>query len=441
MIFYRQKVNDMKKFAYGFLTLVAVLLMVAGCSKNSNDDASSLLRTVPADASSVVMVNVAHVVDRLGGSTDGSKIKLSKDLQKTIDESQALKAEDKQHLKYICNGETGVAIGSVVFFSAARSYVTGLLNDTEKFVAYLQKETGSQVREEDGGKVIGKIAILGNQFWFCTTGSPDVEQLKYYQQLNEKQSYASADAAQLLLEADKAVTYVADVSRSLAFVPNAGYMKMASSLIFNDMAYVAGNADIQKNSIVGYASVLNSDMKPAQLLIPVEKIDASLFKKFENGGDAYLAAGISKKLVKKISDVATSVMGSNGKIAASVLEAIDGTVAVRADAGVSSCEALVQTSGKNINDLSSVLQSLFGLVVTRDGDIMTATYGKKDFTGSITPGQAADKLKGAWVGVISDGFVARDVTAVAKLTVDKKSLRLDFEAEGGVDALINAITR
>ncbi len=431
----------MKKLTYSFLSIIALMILVVGCSKNSNDDASSLLRTVPADAASVVMLNVEHAVERLGGSTDGSKIKLSKDLQKTIDESQAVKPEDKQHLKDICNGETGISISSVVFFSSARSYVTGLLNDPEKFLAYLQKETGTQVKEENGGKVIGKVAVIGNQFWVCTTGTPDVEQLKYYQQLNEKQSYASADAAELLLEEKKVVTYVADVSRSLAFVPNAGYAKMVSSLIFDDMAYVAGSADIQKNSILGYASVLNSDMKPAKLLIPVEKIDASLLKKFDNGGDIYFAAGISKKLVKKISDLASTVMGSNSEIAASVLNAVDGTVAIRANSGLSGYEALVQTSGKNVNELSSVLQSLFGLVVTRDGDILTAVYGQKDFSGNITPEQAADKLKGAWVGVVSEGFLARDVTTVAKLTVDKKSLRLDFEAEGGVDAFINAITQ
>ena len=55
--------------------------------------------------------------------------------------------------------------------------------------------------------------------------------------------------------------------------------------------------------------------------------------------------------------------------------------------------------------------------------------------------EAADKLKGAWIGIVSNGMIARDVTAVIKLSVDKKSLRLDFEAEGGVDALITAITK
>lgn len=431
----------MKKLTYSLLAVMMLLLVAAGCSKESSDDASSILRTVPADASSVVLLNIDRAVEKLGGSTDGSTIKLSKELQKSIDESQAIKPEDKKRFKEICDGETGMALNSMVFFSAARSYVTGLLNDPDKFVAYVEKETGSKAVEEDGAKIMGGIAVLGNQFWLCTTGRTDVEQLKYYQQLNGKQSYASADAAPLLMEDGKVVTFVADVSRSMSLIPQAGYMKMASSLVFDDMAYVAGGADIQKKSIIGYASVLNSDMKPAELLLPVEKIDGSLIKKFDKGGNIYMAVGISKKLVKKISDLAESMMSSNGKIAVGVLEALDGTIALRANSGPTDAEVMMQTSGKNFNELSTVLQSLFGLVVTRDGDVLTAVYGSKDFTGSITPSQAADKLKGAWIGVVSDGFMARDVTTVTKLSPDKKSLRLDFEAEGGLDALLTLITQ
>lgn len=431
----------MKNLTYSLLSVFALLLIAAGCSKSAGDDAYSLLRTVPADASSVVMLNISHTVESLGGSSDGSTIKLSKDLQKTIDESQAIKPEDKQHLKEICNGESGIAFTTVVFFSAARSYVTGLLNDPDKFVAYMEKNTGVPAKEEDGAKIIKTTAVIGNQFWECTTGTPDIEQLKYYQQLNEKQSYASADGAKLLLEPDKVLTYVADVNRSMSLIPNASYMKIASSLIFNDMAYVAGSADIKKNNLTAYASVLNSDMKPAELLLPVDKIDASLVKSFEKSGDIYFAAGIPQKLAKKIGDLAGSMMGSNSKMVTGVLEAIDGTVAVRANSGAQEAEALIQTSGKNFSEFSTVLQNLFGLSVSRDGDMLTAVLGSKDFTGNITPAEAADKLKGAWIGLVSYGMMARDVTTVTKLSVDKKSLRLDFEAEGGVDALITAITK
>lgn len=431
----------MKKLSFSLFAVLTLLFVAVGCSKSEGDDAPSLLRTVPADASSVVVVNIAHIVESLDGSTDGSTIKLSKELQKTIDESQAIKQEDKQHLKEICNGETGVAMSSVVFFSAARSYVTGLLNDPDKFVAYVEKETGTTATTEGDARTIGNIAVLGNQFWACTTGRPDVDQLKYYQQLNDKQSYASADAAGLLLEPDKVMTYVADINRSLALVPNGNYMKMASALIFNDMSYVAGSADIKKKSFMANAMVLNSDMKPAELLLPVDKIDASVVKSFDKGGDIFFAAGIPKKLSKKLADLVGSFMGGKSNSFTSVFEAIDGTVAVRANSGATDAEARIQTTGQNFADLSNLLQNFFGVTVTRDGDTLTAVRGSKDFTGSITSAQAADMLKGAWIGMVSNGLIARDVTTVTKLSVDKKSLRLDFEAEGGVDAIITAITK
>ena len=50
-------------------------------------------------------------------------------------------------------------------------------------------------------------------------------------------------------------------------------------------------------------------------------------------------------------------------------------------------------------------------------------------------------LKGAWIGCATYGGIARNVTGVAKLSVDGKSLRLDMEAEGGVDALLNIVLR
>ncbi len=431
----------MKKITCSLLTVMTLLLLAVGCSKSSSDDALSLLRTVPADASSVVVVNIASAVERLGGSTDGAKINLSKELQKTIDESQAIKPKDKQDLKEICDGESGVAISSVVFFSAARSYITGLLNDPDKFVAYMQKNSGKDVREEDGAKIIGQTAVIGNQFWECTTGTPDIEQLKYYQQLNEKQSYVSTDGAKLLMDGDKVMTYVADVNRSLAMIPNASYMKIASSLIFNDMAYLAGDADIKNKTLTSSTFVLNSDMKPAELLLPVEKIDPSVVKSFDKGGAIYFAAGVPSKLTKKIADLAGSMMGGNSDAITGVLESIDGTIALRANPDGKEVEARIQTTGKNFAELSSLLQNLFGLTVTRDGDTLTAVLGSKDFTGNITPSQAADKLKGAWMGIVSDGFIARDVTTVTKLSMDKKSLRLDIEAEGGVDAIITAITQ
>ena len=433
----------MKKLSYSLFAVLTLLMVAVGCSKSDGgDDASSLLRTVPADASSVALFNVAHAAEKLGGKTDGSTIKLSKEHIKAIKESQALKDEDKKRILDTLEGETGMALNSFVYFSAARTYLSGLLNDPEKFMAYEQKQNPSlQWRDEDGGKVMGPMAVVGNQFWICTTGTPDVEQLKYYQNLNDRQSYVSSDAASLLSDTDKAVTFVADVNKSIAYLPNATYLRLGSSLIFKDMSYVAGYVDIEKQNIMASASVLDSDMKPAELLLPTEKIDVSVVSSLGGGGNFIAAMGVSQKLVKKISDVAGSAIGQGSDAVAGVLQSIDGTVAVRADSSLDNVEATLQTNGKDFADLSNLIQNFFNMTVTRDGNNLTAVRGSKDFNGPITSKKASEKLKGAWIGLVSDGMIARDVVTVTRLVPEKKSLRLDIEAEGGVDAFLNALLK
>ncbi len=430
----------MKKLSYSLLAVLAILFVAVGCSKSGgDDDASSLLRTVPADASSVAFFNVTETVEKLGGKVDGSKITLPKEISEAIKQSQALNEEDRQAINDFIDGQTGMAFNTIVYFSAARNYITGLLNDPDKFFEYQQKQNPTlQWREEDGAKVMGTTAVIGNQYWIATTGTPDVAQLKYYQQLNDKQSYVSSDAVSLLMDTDKAVTFVADVNKSIAYLPNSTYMKVGSSLVFNDMTYVAGYVDVEKKNIKASAAVLNSDMKPAEILLPVEKIDPAVVKSLGGGGDFVAAMGVSQKLIDKISKAAGGFVGSQDTFA-KILQSIDGTIAARANSSLDDVEAKVQTNGKDFADLSNMIQAMFGLTVSRDGNVLTASKGNKNFAGPVAPDWAADKLKGAWIGVVSDSFIARDVVTIIRLVPEKKSLRLDIEAEGGVDALLKAL--
>lgn len=443
----------MKKLSYILLMAVVIISAATGCSRSESDDADSLLRTVPADAATVVLVNVAHTVERLGCKTDGKTVKLSGDLSKAIEQSPSMTDESKANIKAICNGESGIALNSVVGFTAARSYLTGLLNDPEKFVAFVKKDNPAlQVQDVDGAKVIGRVAVIGNQFWICQTGTPDVDQLKYYQNLNDRQSYASSATAPLLLDRDKAVNFVADVNRSMNmlpdFLPDMQYARLGSSLIFDDMVYFAGYADLKDRSLVAEAAVLNSDMKPADFLLPVEKIDVAVVKALSGSANIYAAAGISKKLTKKLPEIAGGMLGSGVDKFLGPLSAVDGTVAVRAGGGGRDAVANIQTNGKDFAALSSFIQSVGSLFtggqklnVTRDGDMLTASMGSKDSSGGITADQASEKMKGAWFAMVSDGLIARNVVSVTRLVPDKKSLRFEFEADGGVDAFLNAILR
>ena len=426
----------MKKLSYSLLSVMLLLLVAVSCSKSSNDDAVYLLRTVPADASSVAVINVENALEKIGGKTDGSTIQLSKEHTKAIEESHALRDEDKQRIKDFCGGDTGMAFNSFVVFSAARSYITGLLNDPDKFLEYEKKQNPEySVVEEDGARLLGPIAVIGNQFWICT-GRPDVDQLKYYQKLNERQSYPSSDAASLLSDTDKALTFVADVNKLISIMPDATYARLGSSLIFKDMAYAAGYVDINKQNVEASVSVLDSDMKPAELLLPSDKVDASVVKSLGDSGNLYAAMAVSPKLTKKITDMAGSFMGGNTSGISSMLGAVDGTIALRTDASMSDVEAKIQTNGNDFAGLSTMLQNTFGMSVTRDGSLLTAVRGGSDFKGNLTSSKVADKMKGAWIALVDDGVIVRNVVTVARLVPEKKSLRLDVEIEGGLDILM-----
>lgn len=430
---------------YLHLTILSVLLLVvASCSKNSNDDAASLLKTVPADASSVAVVNIGHTVEALGGKIDGNKVSLSKDMMKIIDGSASLTPERKALLKAICDGESGISLTSLVFYSAARSYISGMLDDPDKFIAAIQKysaadgEQSLPVRQENGARIVGRSVVIGNQFWICTEGQPDVEQLKYTRQLNERQSFAGSEAAAMLLEPEKVINFVVDYNRTMLKMPELSYVRMGAALAFDDIAYLSGSADIKKGSLTAEAYILDSDMKEAELQIPIKKIDTATIRQLKGAADCFLAMGLSPKLTKSIAETLKDLPGA--KIVGTALSEIDGTVALRADGIImTDAEASFKTSGKNFSDISFLAGNMFGMTVKRDGDVVTLQKGNPDFTGTVTPEEAADKLKGAWIGVMSYSVPFRELTSVFRLAPHKKSLIVEVEILGGAEPILKAL--
>lgn len=435
----------MKKLFGHILLMVMIVAVAAGCSKSGNGDSDALLRTIPADASSVAMLNLQQAVKSVGGKTDGKTIELPAELQEAVAGSKALRDSHKQIFKDICNGETGVSMTSIAFFSAARSYFTGLLDDPDKFVAYvehLKSENRAdslpavKAVEQDGMRQIGDVAVIGNQFWMCVQGTPDTDQLRYYQTLNGNQSYASAEAATLLLQQDKVLTYVADVKRTLDRMPEAGYSRVAMSMMFDDIAYLAGSASINGKDVVSNSVVLNSKMKPAKLLLPAEKIDVSVVKALDKNADIFLAAGLSGKLTKKIGDAITSAFGQQLSAIATPLAQIDGTTAVCGDGALTGFEARVQTTGKDFAGLSQLLQMIPGAGVTRDGNVLTVRYGQTVAPGSIAAADAAAKFKGAWMAMLASDVPGKGMSTLVRLAPDDNSLKLDIEMENGLEALM-----
>lgn len=442
----------MKKTRIHFLCLAVILLLAAACSKSGNDDSKSLLHTIPADASSVVILNIDRAAESLGCKTDGTTLDVAPDIKKAVAESQAISKKNKQIFDDICQGKTGVSLTSLAFFSASRSYITGLLNDPEKFVDYMQEslknpndstQSRSMVVEENGATIINStIVVIGNQFWTCTEGTPDTDQLKYYQGLKDNQSYIESETAPLLLESDKVLTYVADVSKTLARMPESTYTRMGASLMFKDIAYMAGTAHFEKKNFISSSKVLNSKMQPAELLLPTEKIDVDVVKSLNRNGDVFIAAGISDKLSKKISESIATLLGASGNSVATAIQQIDGTTAICFDLTGESALAKISTTGKDFASLSNLLQIIPGVSVTRDADMLTLKYDESGVANAaLTADEAAEKLKGAWIGAVSSDVPAKGMNTVMRLVPENKSLVLDIDVEGGLEALMTAILK
>lgn len=428
------------------ILLVAVVTMLAvmttGCSKSPNGDAESLLQTVPADAGMVAVVNIQNITEALGCNNDGSQITLTDDIKKAV-AGDGISADDRETINAITSGEAGVATNAIVYFSAARDYVTGLLNNPDQFIAYMQKHYGNDgqpavVQEEDGVKIIGKAAVIGNQFWLSSPGRPDAAQLKYYQKLSGKQSYASSKAAERLLAEKEAVSFVSDMNGPSGLMGggNRTQIRMATSLLFDNATYLAGGVTVEKKDVSLNSMVLNSDFKPAKFLLPTDDIDTSVIKEMAGGGDIFFAAGISKKFIEKLLDLAKGFMGGLPADYTSSIGQIDGTVAMRADANMNDMQLKVQTDGKDFATLSSVLQSM-GYSATRDGNTVSVVQGTDQFSGSIAPDKAASLLKGAWMGAVVANYPEQGNMVVVKLESAKSGLEINATVEGGTVSLLD----
>lgn len=413
---------------------LAVCLLTAACSKSANGDATSLLQTVPADASSVAVINIEHTIEAMGGKCSQGKVTLPAEMQKALQESASMNSKRNAELARILNGESGVSLTSMVYYSAARSYISGLLDDPDKFISFIEEQDSVKATSADGARIVKDYVVIGNQFWICVEGTPDIEQLKYSRQLKERQSFASSEAASLLLEKDKAITFVADFNRTLSKMPQSMPMRMGSAFIFDDMTYIAGWVNLTKDKLTAEAAVLNSDMKPAAINLPIEKIDGSDVKRLKGNADVFFAIGISRKLVDKLKAAAGELPGA--KLILSGLSEIDGTIAGRFNSSASDMEFQFKTTGENFTSISMLAEQMLGMTATRDGDIVTLTRGSSGFSGGVTPDEAASYLKGAWIGAISSGSPYRNATTALRLVPHKGSLMLEMEAKGDMTGLL-----
>lgn len=425
-----------------------LLLLIAGCSKDSSHDAEALLETVPADADFAVVLRLGDFLEKAGCKVSDSEITLSKDIRESIE--QMKDSASREVILSFVDGKSGINPEVLCVFGASHNLVTGLLKDPVEFKKFVEKEVGHPFVEDEGVNVNGSFAYIGNQFWFDLGGQPEPADLARYAKLSKKQSFAGKDEAALILDSDRELTGLADLSAVLQTrTRNRAQLSMALSMMFDDASSLFFTCNANKKLLEINASLINAKGKKAKFLLPVEKLDTKTIASL--GGESELLAAISlpKSLVKKFTGILASLGGGLSKDNIEALENIDGTAAFAGSMQAGLARGVITTASKPSAQLVEMTGALLGCVVTvRDnsmvlnfdnGNHMSAPEGK----GGFDVAEAAKDFKGAIGGIVTDGNVrffgyepaVSDKFRVMLMPVDG-SLELRFSTELNKDGIL-----
>jgi len=379
---------------------------LSSCKKEVADT-SDLLSTVPSSAGVVVGVNLKSVLEKAGCKVDGSDITPGGDVQKWIDGQKGSTDSQREAMKLVLSGESGIdPVGAIFFTDAYNSYLTAMLADTSKFLEFVKKQTGKEFTETDGVKICGNIAVEGAQMWICISSSDtiDPKAIKNYSSLEQAQSFMTNSFAGKISNMTNDLIGWAQIksfSGSGMSFGDMAKLNMFAAMLFENATSVSFTYDFLKGKMEGSAVVLNDKGEPAKYLLPADKIDVDKVKALASNAELVGAVSITKDLMKKIENVSSSLGGNMFGVVLNMLGSLDGTVAVALSSldfdnmsqGIS---GVITTDGNPSPDLMSLLSNV--APPRKDGNLVKFSSGV--VSGGLDVARAADFLKGATLGVV-----------------------------------------
>lgn len=384
---------------------VAVAGILAGCSSSHKDDTLAILKTVPADAQMVAVVNAEQVIDK--GALPESLDKLP---------------------------TAGVALNSLVMFvnSQERTIISGLLDDRNAFMQAVEKSGGEKFEQQGNLWLTSKCAVSSEGFWYAADRRIDPEKVKEYAALDEKNSFAANKYSSELASSSSDGVYLVNLNAILdAASGSLPQAKLGVSMLFVDPAWIAGTVDGEKGKATFSASVLNSDFKPSQFQFETSDIDTKAIG-YLRSGSVVAALGLSDAMK---SQIATLASGFGGAQAKQFLDLIGGTLAVSVDPASGKGSFAIQAAKGKESQLQALLAPLASgyakMSVALQGDYIVGSEGS--LQGSV-PSEVSGKFKDAVLALWMSGAALEKKSSLEGvsdmyilLKPESKSLRLDAE--------------
>ncbi len=433
--------NKIKGILYS--GVLAALVIMAGCSSDRTGDVRGLLQTIPSDASAVTVIDLKSVLEKAGCEVDGSEVKPGKEIVKALEAQGDAKAKD--FFTRLQDGGVDPSVAAL-FIEGYNTYLAGFIADTDKFKAFVEKQSGCSFQAEGDVDVCGNTAIAGDRFWVCTGSNNTINanDVKHFVALSEKQSILSNEIAARLEDPEHDVEGWGDIkgclnSFGLDFTARAT-VTMAIEAMFADAVEFAWELDFEKGELDAGMTVLNSKGGVARFNFPTAKIDAAAISGIGGTGEGFMALAVSPDMVKKLKEETGGKGFSMIGMLAGIVSCVDGTCGAafsyagseRGENGECNVRGVISTTGHGTSDLSDALAG-FGYTASKEGKILR--FGKGEVTGGLSAADAAGALKGSLAGMVFSGntkILPSEAVSSAAITFkpEKDGLQAEIKVKG-----------
>ena len=410
------------------VSIAATLLILASCAKHNGADVSELLKTIPADASMVMVVDLEEVLQEAGCTVSDGVVTPGKDLAKAL---QSSANEDlKRHLADL--QDSGVEWSAMAVFSEGyNAYLTGFIHDTSKFKAKVEEVFGEQFTSGEVS-TCGNIAMIGERYWVCLSSRNTIQEndIRHFNSLSEKQSILSNETVTKMQPVPSDIEGWGDIKgvlnmAGLDFASRA-VCSMAMETIFVDAVEVEWKADFDKDELEVEMEVINSKSGIAKFNFPVEKIDESVIKNLNTSAAGFGALAISEKMIENLKAQTAQQSMSILGVMVNMMGSVRGTTAVAFDTD-GYVNGTISTTGHGTADFADMLSQM-DFKVNKEGKDLRISKGT--VAGALTSAEAANLLKGSVCGIAlsTEGIpgLPQFKTIAFNLIPDKGGLKLQI---------------
>ncbi|MDE5773860.1 MAG: hypothetical protein K2H86_05335 [Muribaculaceae bacterium] len=410
----------MKFPTFHLLSGVAILLLTTvlttACStSDAPADAETLLQTVPANTAKVILINITDLINHNGGKVDATQIKDGENIRKSL-----AKQYPALDVTSLFDGESGIRFTAAVNFTDnAADYLTFLVEDGEQFRNYITAKAGTQWTKTGKLYTTHSMAQLGNQVWYSNSLDPD--KVTEYAGLTKARSFLSNDYSKKLTECDHDAIFYISVAGMLD-MSNISFserttIRMATSMLFDDLAAIAGYADFKDKEITVVGDMINTKGEIAGCNLKLGKLDIKQIAALNGNANYLIALSLPHELIDQILKSAESFGGTMPSLYKNILTPIDGTIAFATSTRLDrpSTDAAFTASIATQGNQASLMEFLYSvnLKPVSDGNLLKINSGNYG-DGAFKIADAAKDLEGASFGLVMHSDDSNTVITILK---------------------------